>query len=285
MQISTFWQGNNQLGEGPCWDQANHCLWWVDILGKTIFQATERGDSVQQWPVPELVGFALPRPDGTHWLGYQSGLHIGQLHPDGTLTATRVDAFTEHADRLRFNDACLDSAGNLYATTMDMQGTAPLGTLRRYDYATNAMTVLSDGYVIGNGPALSPDESRLYVVETAGHAKRPKGVYLIDYFDNDAPHEQQFIDWPDANTAPDGVCTDEHGNLWVGEWGGSTLRQFDPTGTLQQAIDLPVLNPTKVAMNPQTNELLVTTAQVGLTEEQLATYPLTGSVLAVYPDH
>ncbi|MBO0931980.1 SMP-30/gluconolactonase/LRE family protein [Fibrella aquatilis] len=281
MQISTFWQGNNQLGEGPYWDQANRCLWWVDILGKTIFRATERGDAVQQWLVPELVGFALPRPDGTHWLGYQSGLHVGKLHPDGTLTTTRVDAFTDHADRLRFNDGCVDSAGNLYATTMDMQGTEPLGTLRRYAYSTNAMTVLSTGYVVGNGPALSLDESVLYMVETIGHAKRPKAVYAAQLTQQGLTPDRLIIVWPDADTYPDGVCTDQAGNLWVGEWGGTTLRQFLPDGMLLHAIALPVMNPTKVAIDPRTNGLLVTTARVGLTTEQLATYPLTGSVLLV----
>lgn len=281
MPINTFWQGDNQLGEGPYWDRAAPCLWWVDILGKTIFRSTTAGDDVQRWAVPELIGFALPRPDGTHWLGYQSGLHIGQLHPNGTVTATRVDTFPENSHRLRFNDGCVDSDGNLYATTMDMQSVAPLGQLRRYECSTNAMTVLADGFVIGNGPALSSDELLLYVVETIGQADRPKGVYVAGIIPTGLTNERRLIDWPDPDTFPDGVSTDAAGNLWVGEWAGSALRQFAPDGTLLRAIALPVLNPTKAAHDPQTETLFVTSARNSLTAQQLAAYPLTGSILAI----
>lgn len=284
MQITTFWPGDNQLGEGPHWDETRQCLWWVDILGKTIFRADATGDSVQQWPVPELVGFALPRPDGTMWLGYQSGLHVGQLHPNGTLTVDRTDTFMDDADRLRFNDGCVDKNGNLYATTMDMRATEPLGQLRRYDYLTGSMAVLTGGFTIGNGPALSPDQSLLCVVETIGHAARPKGVYVAQLTGAGLTGEHRLIDWPATDTSPDGVSTDGAGNLWVGEWGGSTLRQFSPGGTQLQAIELPVLNPTKAALDPHRNTLFVTSARDGLTDGQLAQHPLTGSVLAIEVD-
>jgi len=281
MPIATFWAGANQLGEGPHWDNAHQCLWWVDILGKAIFRADVTGKNLERWHVPERIGFALPRPDGTFWLGYESGLHVGHLLSVGMLIAKRVDEFSENADRLRFNDGCVDSAGNLYATTMDMHATHALGQLRCYAYPTGAMTVLSDEFVIGNGPALSPDQSQLYVVETVGHTGRPKGVYVAQRAQAGLTDEHLLIDWSVADTLPDGVTTDAAGNLWVGEWGGTTLRQFAPDGALRRAISLPVWNPTKVAINPSTYTLFVTSASDGLTTGQMAQHPLTGSVLAI----
>jgi sugar lactone lactonase YvrE len=33
-------------------------------------------------------------------------------------------------------------------------------------------------YIVGNGPALSPDGRLLYTVESSGHPCRPKGVHV-----------------------------------------------------------------------------------------------------------
>jgi sugar lactone lactonase YvrE len=74
---------------------------------------------------------------------------------------------------IRFNDATIDSEGTLYATTMDMQTQAPLGSIIRYSLNLNGQllpeTVLADNFMVANCPALSPDGHTLYILESSGH--------------------------------------------------------------------------------------------------------------------
>jgi sugar lactone lactonase YvrE len=78
---------------------------------------------------------------------------------------------------------------------------------------------------------------------------------------------------------PDGACTDAEGNLWNAQWGGSRVRCYSPDGALLQQIDLPVSQVTCVAFGgPELSWLFVTSARVGLSDEQLAQEPGAGDV-------
>ncbi len=270
------------LGEGPTWDPDSQCLYWVDILENRIYRHDFADGSTKSWSTPENVGFVVVRPDGRLLAGFKSGLHHVQLSDDGTLMGSRIDRVDGNRQDVRFNDATYDADGRIWACTLGGTPEEPLGTYYCYDGALNRHTV-DDGYLVANGPALSLDRRLLYTVESDGHPGRRRGVY-VSRITSDATLEAQrlLIAWDAYESSPDGVVTDNEGNLWLGEFHGNVLRCFNPEGTQIASVPLPAWNVTKAAFGGRQRDLLyVTSARVELDAETLARYPETGGVIEV----
>jgi len=270
------------LGEGPMWDAASQRLYWVDILVNRIYRYDPADTSTAFWTTPEHVGFVVFGTDGTLVAGFKSGLHRVRLNDDGTVTASRVDRVDGNRDDVRFNDATCDAEGRIWACTLGGSPARPLGTYYRYDADLSRRTV-DDGYLVANGPALSPDGRLLYTVETAGHPARRRGVYVSRITPGGELEEQRLlIGWEEHDSVPDGVVTDSEGNLWLGEFHGNVLRRFDPEGEQTAAVQLPAWNVTKAAFGGERGDLLfVTSARIEVDAETLARYPDTGGVVEV----
>jgi xylono-1,5-lactonase len=270
------------LGEGPTWDLDSQRLYWVDILENRIYRHDPADGSTRSWITPEHVGFVVVRADDELVAGFKSGLHHVALNEDATVTAQRIDRVDGERDDVRFNDATFDAQGRIWACTMGGTTEEPLGTYYCYDSELNRRTV-DGGYRIANGPALSPDGLLLYTVESSGHPGRRRGVYVSRITPDGALAEQQLlIRWDAYDSVPDGVVTDDEGNLWLGEFHGNVLRCFDPAGEEIASVPLSAWNVTKAAFGGRDGDLLyVTSARVETNEGTLARYPDTGGVLEV----
>jgi sugar lactone lactonase YvrE len=270
------------LGEGPIWDARSQRLYWVDILEQRIYRYDPADRSTASWTTPEQVGFVFVGEDGGLLAGFKSGLHHVALGVDGTVTASRIDRVDGGRADVRFNDATRDAEGWIWACTLGGSAEEPLGTYYRYDVELNRRTV-DEGYLIANGPALSPDRRLLYTVETRGHPGRRKGVYVSSITSAGQLEEQRLlIGWDAYDSDPDGVVTDSEGNLWLGEFRGNMLRRFSPEGTQIAAVPLPAWNATKPAFGGAQGDLIyVTSARIDVDEELFARYPDTGGVIEV----
>jgi sugar lactone lactonase YvrE len=270
------------LGEGPTWDPASQRLYWVDILKNRIYRHDPAHGRTQSWTTPEQVGFVVVRPEGELLAGFKSGLHHVVLNDDATVTSSRIDRVDRNRGDVRFNDATTDAEGRIWACTLGGTTEEPLGTYYCYDPDLKRRTV-DDGYLVANGPALSPDRSLLYTVETSGHPRRRKGVYVSRITPSGALEEQRLlIPWDAYDSAPDGVVTDSDGNLWLGEFRGNVLHCFSSQGAQIASLPLSAWNVTKPAFGGERlDRLYVTSARVEVDEETLARYPDTGGVLVV----
>jgi xylono-1,5-lactonase len=264
------------------WDPDSQRLYWVDILEDRIYRHDPADGVTESWVTPEHVGFVVVRPDGELVAGFKSGLHHLVLEDDANVTSTRIDRVDDNRDDVRFNDATVDADGRIWACTLGGTEQEPLGTYYCYDGDLNRRTV-DDGYLVANGPALSPDGHLIYTVETSGHPGRRKGVYVSRTTPTGALDDQRLlIPWDAYDSSPDGVVTDGEGNLWLGEFHGNVLRSFSPEG--QEIVSLPLTawNITKPVFGGERLDLLyVTSARVEADEETLARYPDTGGVIEV----
>jgi len=111
----------------------------------------------------------------------------------------------------------------------------------RLDAKTGALTVVADDIPQPNGLAFSPDESKLYVVESRAEPNRRIRAFDVVADGAKLSNGRTFLD-AGPGGSPDGFRVDIHGNLWCG-WGtGGELdgvRVFNPAGEPIGHVSLP----------------------------------------------
>jgi gluconolactonase len=110
----------------------------------------------------------------------------------------------------------------------------------RIDGQTGLVTVVCDDVQGPNGLAFSPDESKLYVIESRA---RPRKIRVFDVTGDGTTLASNRVLVDAADGTPDGFRVDVDGNLWCG-WGmGSPeldgVRVFNPAGEPIGHIGLP----------------------------------------------
>jgi xylono-1,5-lactonase len=276
MSVECIWPLAAQLGEGPFWSARESAVWFVDIKGRRIHRCDENGGAQRSWDAPEEIGFVVPAVDNRMIAGMKSGLY-GFDPSSGTFSLlTQVDS---HRPGNRLNDACVDSAGRLWFGSMDNAETSPTGSLYRFD--RDGLRRCDEGYVITNGPAVSPNGRTLYHVDTLERI-----VYAFDLDERGAiKNKRPFIRIETPDAYPDGPVVDSEGCVWLSLFGGWGVQKFSPEGELLDSIRLPVANCTKVAFGgTDRRTLFITTAWKGLSAEQRAQQPLGGGLFRLRVD-
>ncbi len=131
------------------------------------------------------------------------------------------------------------------------------------------------GYVITNGPAMSPDGRVLYHVDTLRRC-----LYAFDIDRQGVLSGRRvFVKVEEPDVYPDGPAVDSAGNVWVAMFGGWGVRCYSPHGELLRTIDVPVAQCTKAAFGgADLRSLYITTASVGLSDAQRLRQPLAGGL-------
>ena len=107
----------------------------------------------------------------------------------------------------------------------------------RLDPVSGALSIAVGDMARPNGLAFSPNEDRLYVVDTPSG---PKTTYVYDIVDGKAVNGRIFFDAQPGYT--DGIRVDTEGNIWCGFSGGpgeDGVAVFAPDGTMIGRILLP----------------------------------------------
>jgi D-xylonolactonase len=270
------WPLGARLGEGPTWNAATGELWFVDIRAAHIHVLHAASGRQRTFTAPESTAFIFPCAGGGYLCGLRSGLFRFDPVSGEFERRLRVDA--EHPDN-RLNDGYVDAAGRLWFGSMDDTERQPTGSLYRYDGAS--LTRMDCGYVITNGPAMSPDGRVLYHVDTLG-----RRVYAFDVDAGGAlSGKREFLVFDEPGVYPDGPVMDRQGNVWLSLYGGWGVRCYTPQGKLLRKLELPVAQCTKAAFaGPDLSTLYITTASGGLSAGELAQQPLAGGLFRVEMD-
>ncbi|MET0133105.1 MAG: SMP-30/gluconolactonase/LRE family protein [Kibdelosporangium sp.] len=258
------------LGEGPTWDVRTSTLLWVDILAPATHRWNPATGVNETIKAPQDVGAAKPRAGGGMVLNLRDGVAIVDMSGG------------EHRwlvywarDGVRGNDAAVDPAGRLWAGTMRYDTAEGGGWLARIEPDGRAKVML-DKVTISNGVGWSPDSKLMYFADT--------GTGRVDVLDYDLASGDITARRPlvDTGGSPDGLCVDADGCLWVAMWGEGAVRRYTPDGTLDRTVKLPATLTTACCFGGSgLTDLYVTTARVGLSDEELAEQPLAGSVFVL----
>ena len=155
----------------------------------------------------------------------------------GTKQILRYDANEKEtmiADSISGNDLVIANNGNIYATAPD--GTTKPGKVYLIKPGGEKI-VVDDGLKFPNGVTLSPDQTQLYVTESATHWV---WVYKIKN-DGTLAYKQRYgwLHEPDAedNAWPDGIRCDTAGRMYVASRLG--IQIMDQLGRVEAIIPVP----------------------------------------------
>jgi sugar lactone lactonase YvrE len=272
---SVFWPGRAVLGEGPVWDSRTGTLYWVDIAAGTVFAQSPGHDArPAAVDVGAQVG-CVGLTDDQHVLvaGLRTGWHLLDLRT-GELTFLAAP----EADRpeCRFNDGAVDPAGRFWTGSLEDTESKPVGRLYRLDGDGRYVTI-DEGFYCSNGIDWSPDGRWMYFVDSVD---RKVYRYAYDVESGAVAGRQVFADTSSMQGIPDGLRVDAAGDVWCAFWDGAQLTRFTPGGAVAEVVAMPVLRPTSIAFGgPDLSTMYITSASIDLTDDQLAQWPLSGSVL------
>jgi sugar lactone lactonase YvrE len=273
MQTELLYDAKATLGEGPVWDSRTQTLYWIDIFEKRVY-----ADADVLVQLDEFVGCLAPRKSGG--LILTKRFSFWTLEPDSA-KLTFLSSLENEPSNNRFNDGKCDPRGRFLAGTMEMNEKDPNGSL--YSFDGSSITKLFGNVVISNGLAWSPDYKTLYYIDTPS-----REVKAFDYDLNAGgiANMRVVIQIPESFGWPDGMTSDTQGNLWVAMWGGAQVTKWNPnTGQLLEQIPVPAKNVSSCVFGGKDrNELYLTSARIGVDEQTLKQYPLTGGVFRLETD-
>jgi sugar lactone lactonase YvrE len=251
--------------EGPLWDPRYSSLMWVDQFAGLVHRGSPGRDGTlrvrRTYEIGFAVGAIVPAPGHDGWW-LAGGPGFATLDPDGTVT---VVAEVETPAK-RMNDGELSPDGVFYAGSMAWDKTPGAGALYRFDGIT-ATTVLTD-VTISNGIAW--DDDRVYYVDTT--------TQRVDVFDADFTHRRTAFEIPATMGAPDGMCLDSAGCLWISLWGGGQVRRFSPSGETLAIVDVDAPQVSSCAFVG--DKLYITTSQEDYSPADSARHPGAGLLFA-----
>ena len=268
----------NSLGEGPHWDARGQSLWWVDVVTSKLWRFTPSTDTVDSWDSPRHPACIAQHSDqeiyvvGRNWLS--------KFDPS-TAHWTPLDIAGLNFDVERFNDGRVDAKGRWWVGSMDKKLQAPIGGLYQLGPGGN-WSRKSDGIELGNGIGWSPDSRWMYVTDT------PAQTISRHAFDLDTgalgPREQ-WVTVPSGAGGPDGLAVDSQGCVWSAQFDRACVNRYSPEGELIDTLAVPAPRPTSVTFGgPDLKTLFVTTAAMGLSEQQLSAYPNSGHLFSIQLD-
>jgi sugar lactone lactonase YvrE len=267
-----IWPLQATLGEGPVWCADERTVYFVDIKGRQIHALQIDTGQRHSWPVAGQPGFVLPLTDGGLVCGMDTALY--RFTPGAAQPLTHPLQIEPAHCGNRLNDGHADALGRLWCGTMHDGETDASGVLYRLSAPTPGPVAMDRGYVITNGPALSPDGKTLYHTDTLART-----VYAFDVDEaGGLSRKRVFVQTPEPGW-PDGMAVDAEGCVWLAFFGGWRIERRDPKGVLCAVVHFPCANVTKLAFaGDDLRTVYATTARKGLDAQALAQQPLAGGL-------
>lgn len=233
--------------EGPVWVPSSQTVRWSDIPNNRILEFSAATGATREYAFGvEFTNGRTLDADGSV-VQCSHGLRRVERDHVGTVTLL-VDSF--EGRRLNSpNDVVIagDSSvwftdppyGILPGTKEGHEGEPEYGGcyVFRFEPASGTLTAVITDLVYPNGLAFSPEESVLYVTDTAGPAHGvPLRIAAYDVQDGVCSRRAAAVELEDDHAA-DGLRVDVQGRIWTSA--GHTVRVYSPSFELLGTIAVP----------------------------------------------
>jgi len=277
------------LAECALWNEPEQVIYWVDIIGAKIQRYSPKTHCVETFNMPYRIGcFSFTPIENEIIAAFDIGIARYNLITEQLewLAQPEKDIKTN-----RFNDGRTDRQGRFWAGTMneteddEEHGNSSLkapilGKLYCLDKTKQCDAKLSN-VSISNGLCWSQDGKTLYHADSS---KRTIHAYDFDTQTTQLSNRRVFAT-TQGHRFPDGAIVDAQDYLWNAQWGASQVVRYNPKGEIDLVVDMPVSQPSSVALGgPRMDWLIVTTAKHSLAPERLMIEPQSGNIF-VYQLH
>ena len=234
--------------EGPVWLGDSRKLVWSDVPGNVMYQWDEETGAVAPFRKPSNNGNGNTRDRQGRILTCEHlARRVTRTEYDGRISVladsyqgkrfnSPNDIVVKSDDSIWFTDPIFGITG-FYEGEKDEPQLPP--NVYRID-ADGSISIVMEGINQPNGLAFSPDESKLYIVESRS---APRAILAYDVVNGRTLANRRVLIDAGPKGTPDGFRCDIDGNLWcgwgMGEAGLDGVHVFNPDGKLIGRIDLP----------------------------------------------
>ncbi|APY07416.1 hypothetical protein BWZ20_03475 [Winogradskyella sp. J14-2] len=247
-----YFSQSAELFEGPIFDSKHQLLYFVSILDALVYCYNPN--------TKEILSLKLDSPASNVYVLSKKVVLVasknGFYEIDFNTLKSTFKFQIDIGNNVRYNDGIEDAVGRYIIGTMGYPKVIN-GIGNVYSYYNGESKVIIENTTISNGLAFTEDNKTLYFIDTPTK-KVAKYNYDLE------TGKVEFVDYVIAfskSGSPDGMCIDKNGMLWIAEWGGSCVSQWNPsTGKKISEIALPYTNVTSCCFDDQSN-LYITTAK------------------------
>ena len=204
----TMLVGGFVFPESPRWHKG--MLWFSDIYGRKVYTVDAKGHATEKAFLrrrPSGLGFL---PDGTPIVTTMGDRQVWRLEPSGPKPYADLSPLIG----VHINDMVVDGHGRAY---IDKAASDPMsGDDYKPGYLVLVLPdgspprIVADGLMNPNGIIVTPDEKTLIVAES--HANRLSAYDIA----SDGSLLNHRIHTRLSGLAPDGICLDAEGCIWIG---------------------------------------------------------------------
>lgn len=268
-----FSKKNCVLGEGPLWSNYYEQFFWLDITqqkiyAKSIFSKEIYFDNC--WSVNFIPTALIHHGKNAKkiWIVGNNGLYL--FDPIKNRIELKYKFYLNW--KYRTNDAGVDAEGNLWIGVMEKEPSGLNGHI--FILKSNGeIRKIIDNIGIPNTFCWSDELNAMLVSDS--YQKR---IYAVNIKADISSIDEYpvALDLSETDGAPDGGALDERGNLWNANWGLKRLIYHD-LKKIKAEISVNAMQVSSVCFGGENlDQLLITTAEENLTEEDLIAYPESG---------
>lgn len=198
----------NIIGECPYYNEKDNAVYQIDIDSKRFIKIDYDTFEAQELELPQKIGCFVFDVNNRPVFAMEDGIYNSEfklLHEKINISG------------FRFNDGKVSPDGVFYAGTSE-----PSGKGKLYRLLNGRLETVFENITISNGIDWSPDGKTMYYCDSP-----TKEVVCFDY--PDMANRRVIFKVNEENTVPDGLCTDNDGNVWIALWGGGRVVCVDAT--------------------------------------------------------
>lgn len=261
-----------ELGEGPGYDPATDTLWWLDIVGRRLYEHEFATGTTRGHALPRMASLIVPVDARRQVMAMEDGLYwrdraTGALEPLCAIEAENAAT--------RSNDGRVHPSGALWIGTMGKRAEKGAGAV--YVHSGNVLHRIVERISIPNATCFSADGVWAYLADSPERV-----VYRFRCDPETGLPEGPPEPWyrHEGAGTPDGAVMDAGGVLHVAIWDGARIERIAPDGRRLDPVPLPVSRPTcPVFTGTRADGLAVTSAWEGLDAARRAAEPEAGRTL------